>query len=72
MGRWPYVWREHDHTWFPDLGQREFIPMHEVCLKCRASRVLLPWGQCLGGHPIHEHYDQDGELQDVPGCEGPR
>ena len=68
----PWVERDHDHDWFPDLGAREFIPMHEVCLKCRAERHLMPWGQCLGGHAIQEHYTQDGELRPLSYCSGPR
>lgn len=55
----------HKHDWFPDLNPpMEFIPTIDICLRswCKARRVNLPWGQCLGGHPIAEHYDAEGEL----------
>lgn len=62
----------HGHKWFPDLGEQEFIPTQDLCLRCRAERHALPWGECLAGHPIREHYSRDGDLVAHPWCEGPR
>jgi len=61
------------HTWFPNIGQREFLPTSDLCLKCKAERVLLPWGTCLDGtHLLSDHYDSEGLEVDVDGCPGPR
>lgn len=52
-----------EHDWFPDNGRSEFIPLAEVCLRCGHQRTLLPFGRCLGDHPIAEHYDKDGHVK---------
>lgn len=51
--------------------------MNESCLRCSATRVVLPWGFCLGdgtapAHPIVEHYDQSGNQQPAGDCPEPR
>lgn len=56
------------HDWFPGVGPREFIPTSDICFRCKAKRTHLPWGQCLGGHPLADHYDMQGTLTKVPGC----
>lgn len=58
------------HNWFPGLERREFLPMPNICLRCNAQQVLLPYGHCLGGHPIAEHYDDKGLPVEVPQCVG--
>lgn len=63
--------RRGEHDWFPDLGAKEFIPLGDICLNCPAMRMTLPWGQCLGKHPIADHYDQMGQLVPFPNCPGP-
>lgn len=59
------------HEWFPDLPASEFLPVRDVCLKCTAERYRPPWGECLGGHPLADHYDGTGEAREVEGCLGP-
>lgn len=59
------------HDWFPDTDPREFVPIIAVCLCCQATRTLLPYGQCLSGHPLAEHYDDDGQLIPHAACPGP-
>lgn len=59
------------HDWFPGDEPREFIPVPVVCLRCQRKKTVLPWGDCLTGHPIAEHYDKDGELIERAGCAGP-
>lgn len=61
----------YQHEWFPGYGHREFIPTTQICLRCHDERTLLPWGQCLGGHPIAQHYDQDGQPFELPNCPRP-
>lgn len=56
----PWVCRRRGHDWFPDEEPREFIPVLNICLRCQQSRVVLPYGECLGGHPLAEHYDLTG------------
>lgn len=53
---WRYYRCRLGHEWFPDIEPREFIPVHQICVRCDKPRVLLPWGQCLRDHPIAEHY----------------
>lgn len=60
------------HDWFPDLEPSEFLPIGARCLECGASRMYLPYGQCLGGHPLAEHYDEHAEIVEHPTCPGPR
>jgi hypothetical protein len=66
------------HDWFPNLGQREFTSVTDICMRCTESRLLLPYGICLGKsskskfHPLSEHYDADGYPIVVEGCSGPR
>lgn len=66
-------WRcqRRGHKWFPAIGPHEFIVDHDYCLRCKTHRVTLPWGQCLGDHPIAEHYDALGRLVAHPDCGGP-
>lgn len=61
------------HDWFPDEERREFIPVEATCLRCTATRTLLPWGQCLGGeHLLAAHYrTTPGESIAVGDCGGP-
>jgi hypothetical protein len=63
----------HEHDWFPNIEPSEFLPLVDICLsgRCTARRVSLPYGQCLGGHPIAEHYGVDGSLVPHPVCPGP-
>jgi hypothetical protein len=49
-----------EHDWFPHPVEREYIPTISECLRCDARQVTMPYGSCLGGHPIQEHYDLDG------------
>jgi hypothetical protein len=62
----------HHHKWFPDLNS-EFLPITQVCLKggCVKTQVILPWGDCLSGHPIAEHYDKQGRMVPIEKCGGP-
>ena len=63
-------WRDHD--WFPNLVRSEFLPLQDICLRCGARRTQLPWGQCLGGHPMAEHYQHDPMVAEPIGaCAGP-
>lgn len=59
-----FLCRRRGHDWFPAASAREFIPVMNICLRCGENRYVMPWGQCLGGHPMAEHYDVDsfGEL----------
>lgn len=79
------ICRRKDHDWLlghalddggvthPPPGKRgaEFIPVDDICLRCGARAVTLPWGQCLNGHPLAEHYDDAGGLVSHPTCPGP-
>ena len=56
------------HDWLLDHERREFIPMTDVCMRCGHQTQLLPYGRCLGDHPIADHYDQDGHLKDFAPC----
>lgn len=60
------------HTWFPGGAQREFIPLTDTCLRCNQTRTLLPWGRCLCGQRLADHYDDTGTPVPVPGCTGAR
>lgn len=70
-GRWSRC-RRRGHKWFPGVGSSEFIPLTDICLRCRERRVTLPWGACLGGgHSLSAHYNPDGTARAVEGCGGP-
>lgn len=61
--------RREGHDWFPDWSTSEYLPRVDMCIRCRDTRVLLPWGECLGGHPIADHYEPSGEpAAPVPEC----
>jgi hypothetical protein len=60
------------HDWFPGQGSREFVLTVDVCTHCNATRVNVPWGQCLSGHPIGEHYTRDGRIVALDYCERPQ
>jgi hypothetical protein len=60
------------HDWFPGLGKRLFIPTEEMCIRCLTTRVLLPSGQCLGDHPIADHYPHGTTPEPTADCPGPR
>lgn len=64
--------KKHGHDWFPDDGPREFIPIRNHCLRCGKTDVRLPTGECLGKHPLAEHYNEAGELVPMDTCVGPR
>lgn len=68
------ICRWRGHKWFPDEGRREFIPVRDVCLRCRGVRTLMPWGQCLGRHDIADHYRRGDGItpQATADCPGPR
>ena len=70
--RWRFWRRCHPHDWFPNHPPREYIVTTDVCLHCEAIRVNLPYGFCLTGHPIEQHYDEDGRLVVLNYCAGPR
>lgn len=59
------------HDWFPGLSAREFIATSSICLRCDARQVVLPYGECLSGHPISEHYREDGTVVATAKCGGP-
>ena len=60
------------HDWFPGHDSREYIVVIDVCMDCNATRVILPHGYCLTGHPIDEHYDAGGRLVHLAYCDAPR
>lgn len=60
------------HKWMPDDGPREFIPVLNICFRCSQVDVRLPTGECLGRHPIAEHYDMNGQIIPHPTCPGPQ
>jgi hypothetical protein len=60
------------HDWFPDNGAREFVVTEDMCMRCGVFRTLLPYGRCLCGEPLAEHYNKLGGRRDVRGCSGPR
>lgn len=64
--RW---WCERtQHDWFPPPRSSEFLPVKSTCLRCRTTMTNLPHGECLGGHPLADHYDRDGERVPFVGC----
>jgi hypothetical protein len=72
MGAWArWRCRRTGHNWFPHV-RSEFVVTVDVCLRCRAPRANLPTADCLGGHPLAEHYDQWGDPVAHPRCAGPR
>ena len=60
------------HDLFPGEAAREFLPVLNVCLRCKARVAVLPYGLCLGGHPLADHYDADGMPVQLAACAGPR
>lgn len=54
------------HEWFPSSSPREYIPVFAQCLRCPATQIVLPYGECLGGHPMVEHYDLMGMEHELP------
>lgn len=61
------------HAWYATRATaREFVPVRRACLRCGTEDALLPWGSCLGGHPIAEHYDATGHQIVHPSCPSPR
>jgi hypothetical protein len=72
------TWQAHrscgvQHDYFPDQsdGPRECIPVQQRCLRCTATRALLPWGECLNLHPLSDHYNPAGRRVLLEFCEGP-
>jgi hypothetical protein len=63
--------RKVGHDWFPDIDAGEFLPQMAKCLRCGEETVILPWGQCLTGHPLAEHYNALGEEVPHWHCPGP-
>lgn len=56
------------HDWFPPPRSSEFLPIRSSCMRCRVETVSKPYGMCLGGHPIAEHYNDQGVEIPVPHC----
>ena len=56
------------HDYFPEAAPREFLPTSGKCRRCGTSRVWLPYGQCLTGHPLADHYDAEGRPVPVASC----
>lgn len=54
------------HKWFPPVQAREWMPATSVCLRCPATTITMPYGTCLGGHPVVDHYDLDGKEHPLP------
>lgn len=74
MGWWARRQCRHNgHDWWPEVCS-EFIPTTDVCLRpgCDEIRVHLPTADCLGGHPLTEHYTEWGHPKGHPTCPGPR
>lgn len=61
----------HAAKYISDQPGSEFIPVHDICLRCGEKTVTLPWGECMGEHPLAEHYDAEGGLVEHPSCPGP-
>ena len=59
------------HDWFPGHGSREFIITTDVCMRCEAMQVHLPYGTCMTGHPVKDHYDANGRLVPLAYCDAP-
>lgn len=57
-----------EHDWLLSQERREFFPITDVCLRCGHQRALLPYGRCLGDHPIADHYDKDGHVKAFEPC----
>ena len=60
--------RRKGHQWFPDAPVSEYLCLVDVCLRCGDIDIKKPWGMCLGGHPLADHYDDDGNQQPALGC----
>jgi hypothetical protein len=71
FARWRRCVRK-GHDWFPNIGPSPFIPMTDICLRCRTHRTMLPWGTCVNhDHPLADHYDGEGNLVQLANCPGP-
>lgn len=73
-GLWRGSWcqRHGGHLWFPGPPEpREFIPGWFMCLRCMVSVDVPPWGRCMRGHPLADHYDERCRPVEVAGCPGP-
>lgn len=57
-----------EHRWLLNSERREFVPIVDVCTRCGHQRHLLPWGRCLGEHPLADHYDKEGRVKDFEPC----
>jgi len=42
------------------------MPATSVCLRCPATTITMPYGDCIGGHPIVDHYDFTGKEHPLP------
>lgn len=69
LARW--VCSRKGHQWFPNV-RSEFLPTADTCLRCHERRAHLPTAQCLGGHPLAEHYDATGQPVRHATCPVPR
>lgn len=67
-GRWKWRLGTHQHDWFPNLGQSEFLGHIDKCLSCDATRFIAPYGECLTRHPLADHYGPAGEMVPVANC----
>lgn len=63
--------RRGRHDWFPGVEPREFLAGLAICLGCRERLVVLPYGTCLTGHPLAEHYDAEGNVRPAGSCPRP-
>lgn len=64
--------RRKGHDWFLNHRQSEFIVLVDLCLRCREKRFTMPYGECLNGHPLADHWDPEtGAQRFVPTCAGP-
>ena len=71
------LWRRaHKLDWWPGTGPRAVIVPPAQCLHpgCKERKIMLPWGQCLGGeerHSLSDHYYADGTRRDLACCQTP-
>lgn len=62
------------HDWF-GRSVSEYVASTAICLRCGVFDYALPWGECLGGHPLAEHYrvDEEGLVVGAAGtCQQPQ
>lgn len=68
-----FICRIRGHKWLLDeRSVSEYVPVPDRCLRCGEKTVYLPWGWCLGGHSLSDHYDDTGKLVVLADCSGPR